>query len=169
MADETDMVDRSGNAAGNRELGPDAALSAPELRQWIDLMGRALGAAWRLTGDEDDELVARMEEAGYVTLRDLGEATAEDLQTELQLLRPLARRMQGYFAKELARQEAAAGAKADANLTVGSASQEPLVPHQMHGTAAAGARVRVPGAPALEVNSIDRPVSYTHLTLPTKA
>ena len=72
------MVDRSSIDVGNRELGLDAALSAPELRHWVDRMGRTLGAAWRLTGDEDDALVARMEEAGYVTLRDLGEATAED-------------------------------------------------------------------------------------------
>ena len=94
MMDETGTVDRSGNEASDRELGLDAALSAPELRQWVDNMGRSLGAAWWLTGDEDDDLAVRMEEAGYVTLRHLGEATAEDLQTQLQLPRPLARRMQ---------------------------------------------------------------------------
>ena len=31
----------------NQELGLDAMLGAPELRHWIDLMGRTLGAAWR--------------------------------------------------------------------------------------------------------------------------
>ena len=41
-----------------------------------------------------------------VTLRDLGEATAEDLQTQLQLPRPMARRMQKYFAGEMAQEEA---------------------------------------------------------------
>ena len=84
MEGQTDVVDRSGIDAGDRELGLDAALSAPVLRQWVDLMGRIrkLGAAWRLTSEEDDDFATRMEEAGYVTLRDLGEATAEDLQTQ---------------------------------------------------------------------------------------
>ena len=126
MMDDTGVVDRSGNEAGDRELGLDAALSAPELRHWVDCMGRALGAAWRLTGDEDDALAARMEEAGYVTLRDLGEATAEDLQTQLQLPRPLARRMQVYFAGEKAQQEAQEGARAAARVASGSASQAPI-------------------------------------------
>ena len=58
-----------------------------------------------------------------MTLRDLGEATAEDLQTQLQLPRPLARRMQMWFAGETARQEAQDGAKAGAKVASGSASQ----------------------------------------------
>ena len=126
MMDDKGRADRTGNDAGDRELGLDAALSAPELRRWVDRMGRALGAAWRLTHDEDDALVVRMEDAGYVTLRDLGEATAEDLQTQLQLPRPLARRMQKDFAGQTAQQEAQEGAKAAAKVASGSASQAPI-------------------------------------------
>ena len=103
------MVDRTDVDVSDRELGLDAALSAPELRRWVGRMECALGAAWRLTEGENDALVVEMEEAGYVTLRDLGEATAEDLQTQLQLPRPMARRMQKYFAGEMAQKEATGG------------------------------------------------------------
>ena len=72
MDGQMDMVDRTGIDPGDLELGLDAALSAPVLRQWVGLMELALGAAWRLTSEENDALVVRMEEAGYVTLRDLG-------------------------------------------------------------------------------------------------
>ena len=51
MMDGEDMVDRTDVGVGDQELGLDAALSAPELRQWVDNMGRSLGAAWRWTGD----------------------------------------------------------------------------------------------------------------------
>ena len=45
MEGQTDVVDRSGIDAGDRELGLDATLSAPVLRQWVGLMELALGAA----------------------------------------------------------------------------------------------------------------------------
>ena len=135
------MVDRTDVVVGDQELGLDAALSAPELRRWVGRMECALGAVWRLTDDENNALVVGMEDAGYVTLRDLGEATAEDLQTQLQLPRPMARRMQKYFAGEMAQKEAREGVKAAARVASGSASQAPIGTPQPSGTGSAFTQV----------------------------
>ena len=64
--------DHSGDDAGDQALTLDAELGAPALSRYVDLMGRTLGARWRLTKDDDEQLVVRMQEAGYVTLRATG-------------------------------------------------------------------------------------------------
>ena len=76
--EENRIVDQTGDVAADQALTLDAELGAPALSRYVDLMGRTLGARWRLTEEEDEQLVARMQVAGYVTLRDLAEATAPE-------------------------------------------------------------------------------------------
>ena len=54
------ITDQHGSNAAGHTLELDVAMDAAALSRYVDLMGRTLGAPWRLTKEEDEQLVAKL-------------------------------------------------------------------------------------------------------------